>query len=447
MKRRLSIKARITLWYALVLVLICTTALVTLFLAADHAQTAHCRSALQSASVVIMDELEIEHGLLEIDTDIDDVPNVYAALFEMNGELIYGRVHVQAPFADGQMQRAQSGAHSWYLLDTRISLPQRDDVWLRLYMSADLAFGLHRTVIGYVLWLLPVLAAAALAGGYALTAGAFAPVKRMTRVAASIAGGRDLSGRVPGRTQGDELDELASTLNAMLERLEGAFEREQQFTSDVAHELRTPLNAVRTQGEYALSVEDLSEKDEALGRMLEKNEEMRMLVDQLLLIARLDAGQTRAFETVRLSQVLSGAAQDMQPVAEERSIRLETMLDELSVTGDRQLIVRAVINLLDNAIRYGREGGTVRLSLEKQENEAVIAVQDDGDGIAPEDQAHVFERFWRADSARSTAGTGIGLAIVQAAARAHGGSAQVSSEPGRGSRFEIRLPLPNAEKQ
>lgn len=444
MKKRMSIKARITLWYAALIVFICGAALFSLFAIAGYAQDQHCRETLENATVIIMDEMEIEHGLMEIDADIDEVPGVYAALFDMQGELIYGRSRAELPFEEGTIRRAQDGEHSYMVRDTLLRVADLEPVWLRVYMAAGLPQNMAGAVARYGFVLLPLLSAVALWGGYQITAQAFRPVGEMSRMASSIADGGDLSVRIAAseeRDSRDELRALAGTLDDMLERLEDAFERERQFTSDVAHELRTPLNSMQMQGEYALSCEDMQEKDEAVERMLEKNEEMRALVSQLLMIARLDAGQMPMDEEIALAPMIVEIAEDLVPVAQEKEIAFDTVLEEAVLCGNRAMLARAVINLADNAIRYGREGGSVCISLARTENEAIISVADDGCGMDDDALSHVFDRFWRADSARSTAGTGIGLAIARSAVRAHGGDISVVSKPGEGSCFTIRLPM------
>lgn len=443
MKKRLSIKARITLWYAALLVLICMVALGFLFLVSRHAQTVYCRDTLQSAMVVILDEMEIEHGVIEIDSDIDEVPNVYAALFDTDGSLIYGRRRVDAPFEPGSVRTVQGGGHSWMILDEHVQVPEHAPVWVRLHLSADLSAGVSSATVRMGLWMLPLMAVAALLGGYRITKGALAPVVQITQTANAIADGGDLSQRsaLDGYgADGDELHALADTLEKMLSRLEESFEREKRFTSDAAHELRTPLNAMRTQGEYALSRDSMDEKDEAIARMLDKTEEMRVLVDQLLLLARLEAGSMPMEDDVNLAQMIECIVQDMEPVAQERNMRIETALQEVCVRGNRALLTRAVVNLTDNAIRYGREGGLLQIRLDSENGYALIRVTDDGEGLSQEALAHVFERFWRGDGARSTQGTGIGLSIVQLTARAHGGDAAAESAPGQGCCFSLRLP-------
>lgn len=442
-----SIKARITLWYAALLLVICGAAIMILVGIAEHAARRYCSGILRSAAVVLMDEMEIEHGMMEIDSDLEDFPNVYAALFEHDGSLIYGRLRVDAPFKDGAVQRIEQDGHRWFILDTLLTVPGMEKTWLRLHTTADVHSDAYRSIAYYGAWLLPLLAAAALLGGYLITARAFRPVKDMTQLAASIAHGGDLTQRIDvpaGRR--DELHALADTLNEMLGRLQTAFESERQFTSDAAHELRTPLNAMRTQAEYALSRTDMAEKDEAIACMLEQSEEMHALVRDLLMIARMDAGQLPMDDRFDLQEIAAGAAEDMLPVAQEKHIALQTALCSCPVTGNRAMLMRLIINLIDNAIRYGREGGTVTISLTREAGDAVLSVEDDGCGIAPQELPRVFDRFWRADSARSSPGTGIGLAIVRAGAQAHGGMAEVSSAPGMGSRFTVRIPEEKQEK-
>lgn len=442
-RTRLTIKMRITLWYAAALIIICLLAMAAQAVIGERAAEAYYTKTLTSSAVIMLDEMEVEHGMLEIDDDLEDVPNVYASLYELDGQLIYGRNRVDAPFAPDTVRRAEAEGHSWYIHDTLIELPDRDSVYMRLYMSSDAMADIYRSVRHGYVWALPLLAAAALLMGYIMTVRAFRPVGQINALAASIAGGGDLSGRIvlPQTSGQDELQALAGTINDMLERLESAFEHERRFAADAAHELRTPLNAMRMQGEYALTREDAAEKDEAIERMLEKNGEMHAMVSQLLLIARMEAGQISCEDRCDLAQMLAEIAEDMEPVAAERDIAIHTAFEPCETLCSRAMLTRAVVNLMDNAVRYGREGGSVHLSLACCGGMAHISVQDDGMGLTGEEAAHVFDRFWRADRSRTTPGTGVGLSIVQAIARVHGGHADVESEPGKGACFTIRIPL------
>ena len=437
-----SIKMRITLWYAALLIAICVSAICVLLAFSQRAAEEYCRETLHNAATIIIDELDVADGRLELDSDIDEIPGVYASLYDLDGALIYGRARAELPFEDGVIREAKAERDNWYVLDTLLMIEGREDVWLRIYMAANVnANVLHELTLGGA-WLLPLLGLMALLGGYWITMRAFRPVKEMSELAASIAGGNDLTRRIDlGRRSADELHMLADTINGMLGRLEAAFARESRFASDAAHELRTPLNAMSVQGEYALSRSNVQEKDEAISCMLEKNEEMRQLIDQLLMIARMDAGEMKREDTCDLLQMISTIREDMELVAQEKNMRILATLTPCTVRGNRTILTRAVINLVDNAIRYGKEGGCVRLSITTGKDSVMIGVEDDGPGLNAHEKKQVFDRFWRADKSRNTPGTGIGLAIVLAAAHAHGGKAEVTDAPDGGCRFTITLPV------
>ncbi|MDO4741684.1 MAG: HAMP domain-containing protein, partial [Eubacteriales bacterium] len=198
---KLSIKARITLWYALLLLVIAAAAVLSVSALSAYSLDRYYRDTLGSATTVILDEMDIEHGVIEIDSDVDEVPNVYASLCDQQGKLIYGRLRVDAPFEADSMRSVEGRGHRWYIQDTLISVPGHERIWLRVHMLADVSFGLLRLSV----YLVPLLALVALAGGYLITAQAFRPVRRMTEMADSIAGGNDLSRRIPAGGAGDEL--------------------------------------------------------------------------------------------------------------------------------------------------------------------------------------------------------------------------------------------------
>ncbi|HIU15300.1 MAG TPA: HAMP domain-containing protein [Candidatus Ventricola intestinavium] len=438
--KRLPIKARVTLWYAALLMALCVLLFIILMTAADMTARTYHQQKLEDATAFVLEELSEDDGDLEIDSDIHDIPNVYASLFETDGRLIYGNARVDLPFEEGTLRRAQTATHSWYVLDTLITFEKRGDVWLRMYTSADASWNAMRAVLRYGFWLFPALMVVALVGGYVLTARAFSPVKEMTRLAASIAGGEDLSRRIGMTGSRDELCALAGVMDAMLERLEHSFARERRFTADVAHELRTPLHAVATQCEYALSRPEREEKDEALRKILQKNGEMTALIGQLLMLARVESGQMPQEDACSLSEMVAEIAQDMEPVAAEKGMRIQTQLCSFTMKGNRALLARAFINLVDNAIRYGREGGTLRIAMRRGEEGVCLRFEDDGRGIAQQDLSMIFERFWRADRSRATQGTGIGLSIVKSVVKAHAGTLSVTSELGKGTCFTLCFP-------
>jgi signal transduction histidine kinase len=297
--------------------------------------------------------------------------------------------------------------------------------------------------------------AVAFLGGMWLADRAMRPVKLITQTARTI-GESDLSRRlnIVGR---DELAELAATFDAMLSRLQAAFERQQRFVADASHELRTPLTIINLEVDRVLSgPHSANDYEHALRTVDAEGERMTRLVTDLMTLARMDAGRTPMnAEELDLSDVALQAIERMAPLAERHGIKIETAeLPELRVRGDRQYLVQMVSNLVENAIKYSGMGKAVRVRTAREgtpeRSAAIIEVSDNGPGILPAHLEHVFDRFYRADAARSVevdeepgspTGSGLGLSIVAGIARLHGGTVRVASEPQRGSTFEVSLPL------
>jgi two-component system OmpR family sensor kinase len=251
-----------------------------------------------------------------------------------------------------------------------------------------------------------------------------------------------LSQRINVAEAESELGQLAAVLNATFARLEAAFAQQQQFTSDAAHELRTPVSVMLTQAQAALNRErtapEYRETVEACQRAAQR---MRKLIESLLALTRLDAGQ-EVLKRLRFdfSKTVSDCVELVKPMAEERGIKISTALEPVEITGDSERLAQVVTNLLTNAIQYNRAEGAVNVTLELQNGFAVLTVADSGAGIPPEDLPRVFERFYRAEKSRTGAGnSGLGLAISKAIVEAHGGGIEVSSELDRGTIFTVRL--------
>lgn len=282
-----------------------------------------------------------------------------------------------------------------------------------------------------------------LGGGWWTISRALRPVREIGATARRIAEG-DLSERISAGDARSELGELATVLNSTFARLEAAFADQKNFTADASHELRTPLAVILTETQRVLSRErTAAEYREAIEVCRETAQEMKRLTESLLELARFDAGQ----ETLRrqpfdLGVVAQAAVELMRPLAVERGIAVEVALAPASASGDPDRLRQVVVNLLQNAVRYNRDGGEIRVTTQATETEAVLTVSDTGTGIVAEALPHIFERFYRADKARSRAqgGTGLGLAICKAIAEAHGGSISVESKRGKGTSVTVRLP-------
>jgi heavy metal sensor kinase len=291
----------------------------------------------------------------------------------------------------------------------------------------------------------PLTLLVASAGGLFLAGRALDPIDRITRAASAI-GADDLSRRLNFRDSRDEIGRLAATFDRMLDRLDRAFRRQRQFTADASHELRTPLTMLASQIDVALERKRTPAAYEALLRSLREDAgRMTQLLSELLTLARADAGQQLlSKEELDLSELVSSVVQAMQPLAVQRGLQLVGQVQpHVSVFGDQTRLTQLVINLTNNALSYTSPGGSVRVVVTEQTGWAELRVEDTGVGIATEHLPHLFERFYRADPSRARAdgGAGLGLAIAQWVAQAHGGEISVESELGKGSTFTVRLPL------
>ena len=299
-----------------------------------------------------------------------------------------------------------------------------------------------------MLMLIPLVLLIGGSAAYFIGGIAVRPITTIITELEAITDGRSLHRRLGGAdAKGDELARLTSTLNAMIERLENSFGGLRRFTADASHELKTPLTVLRASIERAMMARRGSnEQMEFLEQALNEVTRMADLVNSLLSLARADEGR---FDVVRDEVLLDSMLRDIAETAtilgEPNGIEvIVSGCEPLTVEGDAPRLRQLLLNLVENAIKYTTVGGTVELALSSDRGSAVLIVKDTGMGIAAADLPFIFERFWRADRARSRAsgrgGTGLGLAISQYIAQAHGGSLIAQSRLGRGSTFTLTLP-------
>jgi two-component system, OmpR family, heavy metal sensor histidine kinase CusS len=297
-----------------------------------------------------------------------------------------------------------------------------------------------------VLLLTPLVLVVATAGGYWLSRRALAPVDQITRATQEI-NSSNLAKRLDVPTSGDELQRLSETLNRMLGRLEASFNRITQFTADASHELRTPLALMRTTTEVSLRTsQTVADYREAQEDVLAELEKTSSLVEKLMLLARADAGvETLQHVPVNLAECLRDACKDGKILADANQLTFTEDIEssELFVEGDSHALQRLFLILLDNAVKYTPSGGSIRVGLKRSDDSVVAEFRDTGIGITAEDLPNIFDRFYRADKARSRefGGVGLGLSIARWVAEAHRGSIEVQSTLGSGSVFRVCLPL------
>jgi two-component system OmpR family sensor kinase len=306
-----------------------------------------------------------------------------------------------------------------------------------------------RRLLSAMLLTAPFIIVASIAIGYALVGRTLAPVDRIVDEVEAISDGRSLHRRLAFPEARDELARLTLTLNQMLGRLERSFMLLRRFTADASHELKTPLTVLRSGVERAITHPHApADLMEVLEELLIEVNRMSEMVDSLLTLARADEGRAPLhLEEVDLREILADAAETANILGEHASVEVEVSVprEAIPMRADRSRLRQLLMNLLTNAIKYTPAGGNVWIGTTTPDGQVVLTVRDSGIGIAPGDLLHVFDRFWRADNARSRTGdrpgAGLGLAICKWIAEAHGGSIGVQSRPGRGTAFTVTLPL------
>lgn len=343
-------------------------------------------------------------------------------------------------------REAQTDVQNYRIVEAPVGQPTRLAAFVRVGSSLE---GLHRDVAlltdmmvlagGLILILAPL-------GGYWLAQQATRPVAEIIDTAERLRPS-NLDERLPVRGTGDELDRLSQTINGMLDRIAVYLQHRRDFIANAAHELRSPLSAIRATVEVALAGQRTTEeRDALLGEVLEECDALTGLVNRLLLLAEGDAGRLDPGEqTADLSRAARKSVEMFHGAAESRGVELTLSgTSPVWVRGDESILRQVLNNLLDNALEFTPSGGRVTVQV-RRGTEAELIVEDTGSGIAAEDVPRVFERFYRGDRSRSRRsggrGSGLGLSICQAIVTALGGRIGVESQPGRGTRFTVVLPL------
>lgn len=463
----LTMRSRLTLVYTAVFGLLLSAIVVTSYRVLAHQLDADVTARLTELTAGLHGYLRFDHGTPTIVFDPND-PDQAAFVHEAtrhyqvydanSGELLV-QSDALAPLglrftpAEVQVFRAQSGlpdivtdygrirlsnsvlspvAGRSYLLQVGVSLSPMDRALNRF--------------IQILLWSIPAGLLAAVFVGRWMTGLGLAPLTSLAAAARSI-NVSNLHRRLPIRGTGDELDDVARAFNDTLARLEQAVGEMRQFSAALAHELRTPLAALRGEIEMAMlqapSREDIACR---LSSQLEEIDKLKRLIDQLLTLARAEAGEIPlARDRVDLGALSASLIHQLELVAEAKAITLRCEVDPrgVIVEGDTQWLERLFLNLLGNALKFTPEGGLVRMCVSRQGDAAEIEVRDTGIGMPQDVVPHIFERFFRADPARpsSAEGVGLGLSLVKWIVDRHNGRIEVESQPGKGSGFTIRLPL------
>ena len=313
----------------------------------------------------------------------------------------------------------------------------------------------EREILRRVFWALlvavPLSLAAAGAGGYFLARKSLSPVLEMSRHAAQI-NHENLSLRLPVKNERDELGALAIVFNALLSRLDQSFANQRRFMADASHELRTPLAIVRGESEIALSKPERAAQDyrESLEIVFDESKRMSKIIEDLFTLARADAGELPLRQTeLQLDELLGDSVRAVRVLAEKKKIEIQSHIaDKMLFVGDDSLLRRMFLNLLDNAVKYNRPHGTVKILAERNADYYIVSIENTGEQIAAEAQPRIFERFFRADNARlrsetaTGSGAGLGLSIALWIAEVHGVTLKLVESDASGTKFQIVFLIP-----
>jgi heavy metal sensor kinase len=451
---RLPLRLRLTAWYIILLALTLLAFCGYLYISLERSLLAQLDAALTVAATQAPLEVEGSFPAPHFDATAAVARQLTDAGFglrlldgdgQVREALGIADAPVTFPLAPGHLT-VETDATRWRIYTQLIAGADGSPAgWLQVIQPLapvqEALEGLSRQMLlGFPLALL-----LATAGGLFLARRALAPVDRMTGTAAALSAS-DLTRRINYSGPPDELGRLATTFDAMLDRLAAAFARERRFTADAAHELRTPLTALKGRIEVALSRPRSAEEHAATLRALADDvDRLVRLSNDLLLLARLDDGELRPEpEPIRLDDLLASIGESVADLAAARGLTLHVEPPAaLVVAGDLSQLGRLFLNLLDNALKFTPAGGSVTVRLSMEGPWAVVTLTDTGPGIAPEQLPLLGRRFYRgaADRARDAGGSGLGLAIAGEIARAHGGALTLAGAPGQGTTATVRLPL------
>lgn len=444
--KRLSIKLRVTLLFTVFMMLLVFVVSALLLLTGKKLKSLTMQKHLMETVDNIEDSKRNKIG----EKIAEPIDNVYISLYDGEENLLAGIIpdgfEQSNVFREDTPHIIQSGDKIWYVYDILCKKEQGFFLWIRGVLRVDNSVDSIDLFLRSLVFILPFMVIAIAILGYVSISRAFRPIKDIIKAADKIGEGADLSQRIQLGEGKDEIYTLAKTFDHMFEKLEKYFKNEKRFTADASHELRTPTSVIIAQSEFALeNAATLEEAKESLLKIKQQAMKMSSLIANLLTLARMDNGQYNQWkmEWINLSELIEIIVEQQNELAEEKGIVITKETEpDIYIRAEETMIMRMLINLIENGIQYGEENGCVNVSLVKIDNFIELKIIDNGIGIAPEHLNQIWERFYQVDPSRNNVrnSTGLGLSMVKWIVEAHKGSISVQSELGKGTIFIVTLP-------
>ena len=443
MKKITSIKTRITIWYTAVMLILMLVVLALVGTLSYELSKDNLEKDVIARVSQVSEKLSIPRpDIFEKLENDEEFKNV--TIYKNDGEYLTGQYTydiTNIAFKKGPPRKETIGGKDYIVYDIFKPGPPGIDagLWIRGTESLNSTNIFGRSAFIIILISIPLMLILAALGGYYITKKTFRPIKNISNTANIIYSHGDLKQRIAlsDDSTKDELYNLSVTLNTMLDKIENLINQEKQFTSDASHELRTPISVILAQGEYLLDIASTDKEKELAQDIVDKANQVSKLVSELLLLARIDQHRQKIkTEKVDVSLLADLAIDSVKSISFIINIG-----EDVIVNADEPLLLSAITNLITNAIKYGKESGTVKVSAIKDEHFTKIIVSDDGIGISEDKLGKIWERFYRTDDVRNDeyGSSGLGLSVVKSIVELHGGKVTVNSEYNKGTEFVILL--------
>lgn len=465
MFKNMSIRLKITLWFAVALLIALSIIYFVIITISGQVINDSIRSSLVEGVGHNLSEVEYlnvvdaqninefdlyishEGGFLELNSNfLDESNGVFTSLYDSDGNLLYGENPIEKQsfvldFTDGEMQDINIDSIKYYVYDRKLDNTTESGLWIRGILSEHEGAQQIEAISRWSMIILPIIFILAVTGGYIIVSRLLKPLLRVTQAAKSIEQDGDLKKRLKVGGGKDEVHELANTFNSMIARLDESFDTQRRFTADASHELRTPTSVILAQTEFSLEKERTpNEYQRALRVVQRQGKKMANLINDMLDFTRLEM-RTQEYDmfNLNLSELVSAICKDLALI-KENDIEIKSNIEkDIYIVGNKELISRMLINLINNAYRYGKISGTTVVELSQDDKQIYLSVKDNGGGIEKEEIDKIFGRFYQSDSARSSQGAGLGLPMVKEIASLHHASIKVESKINHGSKFTIQF--------